>query len=230
MRRFFARAAWFMAGMIAVPFFVWGVNLLSAGPPHPAFDVERAAVPRPSNDEFLSEDSESPDVFGAEPTFRGQNPSVNVSRPQVVTIRTTSVRAVLLQIMSTMLAAEQPADAAEAAKLTELRAELQQVVDQKASLLNASALQAEIAAQKELLAELLALRELVALKNNLKELSDKYPNSAAGRQAVQLLKQLESSNGIPLQSTPHEFRDSDGDFSPPVRPRTYDISEPVGDN
>lgn len=214
MRRFFARAAWFMAGMIAVPFFVWGVNLLSAGPPQPA--VSEA----PIVDQNFTENE--PKVFGSPFEVFPQNPAANVSRPQVVMIRTTPERAVLLQIMSTMLAADQPPDAAEAAMLTELRAELQQVVEQKASLLNAEALQAEITAQKELLAELHALRELVALKNNLKELSDKYSNSEAGRQAAQLLKQLESSNGIPLQSTPQEFRDSDDDFSPPERPRTRD--------
>lgn len=90
-----------------------------------------------------------------------------------------------------MLASETP-DAAETEKLRTLRESLDEVLKEKASLLNAEALSAEIEVQRRQVTELKALKELQKLQQSLQELSDKFPDSEAGKRARDVLELLKS--------------------------------------
>src|SRR5262249_32261723 len=78
-------------------------------------------------------------------------------------------------------------DAAEAAKSAKLREKLRTVIDEKASLLNSAALEAEISQQQRQIVELKAQHEIRQLRRGLQELSENFPDSDAGRQAAELL-------------------------------------------
>lgn len=120
-----------------------------------------------------------------------------------------------------MLAPETP-DAADTEKLRTLRDSYEEILKEKASLLNAEALSAEIELQRRQVTELKALKELQKLQQSLQELSDKFPNSDAGQRArdvLQWLKQRGANSRLNLTPTPD---DSFQRISPVP---TYDSSE-----
>ena len=125
-----------------------------------------------------------------------------------------------------MLVLQEPIDQDEIAKLAALRETLQQTIEAKAALLNAGALQAEIALHQRHLADLRALLELERLQTSLQELSDKYPDSDAGRRAHQALQLLKMRRPVPVLSpTPDHgsFR-----FKPGIDPNP--VPQPINPN
>ena len=121
---------------------------------------------------------------------------------------------VQLPVRADMLAADTP-DAAEAETLAGLREKLRMVIEEKAALLNAAALEAEIAIHQRQIMELKALQELQRLFHSLKELSDKYPESEAAKRAkVMLETQL-----LDLQPTPDQVFRRDSTPPVPIKPK-----------
>lgn len=203
-------------------------------------------------------------VVQAAPPSRGVSPAINFGSDQppltpfpadIGTVvfdepmpeRATTVaeRPLPLPVRGDMLLADVP-DAAEAEKLPSLRGKLRTVIEEKAGLLNAAALEAEIALHERQIMELKALQELRRLQQSLQELSDKYPNSDAGRRAQELLDVLRNSssprpieqpfgpaptsvpgnsNGIRPQPTPDVF-------DPPIQPapRPQRVPSPADDD
>lgn len=134
-----------------------------------------------------------------------------------------------------MLAIETPNDE-ETEKLQQLRESYEELLKEKAALLNADALSAEIELQRRQVTELKALRELQKLQQSLKELSDKFPNSEAGKRALEvldLLKQRSGPPGLHLLPTPDEgFRSTPAPaFLPndPARAAPPSRIHPAGD-
>ncbi len=90
-----------------------------------------------------------------------------------------------------LLATDETLDEEQAAQVKALRDQLKATVEEKAAMLNAQGLEFELKTQQNLLAELKSMKELQALKKGLLELKEKYPNSEAGRRAVEVLNLLE---------------------------------------
>ncbi len=132
-----------------------------------------------------------------------------------------------------LLAGETP-DAAEAEKTAQLREKLRAVIDEKASLLNSAALEAEIATHQRQIAELKALKELQRLEQGLKELSDKYPDSLSARRARDVLELLTQRRLVPKPDdgfggpTPTFTPNIPYEPSPPSVPHLtpYDFADP----
>jgi hypothetical protein len=194
-------------------------------------------------------------VVQAVPTSRAVSPAINFvsdqppltpfpadigtvvfDEPMPERATTVAERSLPLPVRGDMLLADVP-DAAEAENLPSLRGKLRTVIEEKAGLLNAAALEAEIALHERQIMELKALQELRRLQQSLQELSDKYPNSDAGRRAQELLDVLRNSssprpieqpfgpaptyvpgnsNGIRPQPTPDVF---DRPIQPAPRPQ-----------
>jgi hypothetical protein len=103
---------------------------------------------------------------------------------------------ILLPVRAEMLVSDVP-DASEAETIAALRAGLRKVIDQKAALLNAAALEAEIRIQERQIVELQALQELQRLKRSLTELSEEFPHTEAGRRAKLMLMNSNPVNVAP---------------------------------
>lgn len=129
-----------------------------------------------------------------------------------------------------MLASETP-DAAETEKLRTLQESYEEILKDKASLLNAEALSAEIELQRRQVTELKALRELQKLQQSLEELSDKFPDSDAGKQARDVLNLLKQRRAHPHQNLVPTLDDGfNRNPAAPYDPTTLDPSQGYRDD
>jgi hypothetical protein len=206
MRSLLAHRKPYITGLMIVPVLVFGASLIvgdgSAAPPKfkqpnsDALPIDAAnvdATPTPKS------------VSGGAVVF-----DQPVLRPVSAGPGAADIR---LPVRLDMLAVESP-EAEEAEKTAELREELQKVIEEKASLLNATALAAEIELHRRQIDELKALQELQRLQKNLEELSDKFPDSDAGRRAREVLNLLKNAGPRPT------LRPDADVFDVPRRPTT----------
>lgn len=160
--------------------------VFSENPATEAFPLELAQAERPPVRRVLDDDVQ---FFATPPehrelTYDSPAGDALVAQPNPI------VREVVLPVSPEMLATAMPDDGADAAKLAELRETLKKVMEEKALMMSATALEVEIGLHQRHLADLQALQELLKLQHNLQELSDKYPNSEAGRRAAEMLQLL----------------------------------------
>lgn len=191
MRSFQRDAAMYLAGALTLPALIWGLSALSQrslAQNEPLFrDAEESVTPVRVPMPFDEADEK---VF--DPVHPAPVHPAPVLGPQC-----------LPTVHIGMLALDVP-DAAETESLGKLRETMKKVLEEKASLLNAKALEAEIAQQQRQITELKALQELQRLERSLTELGDKYPDSDAGKRAKTVLELLKSRGGLQLFPTPDD--------------------------
>lgn len=240
MRRMLKESGIYLAGVLTLPVLIGTLSVLShwslaKDPPKPFQRAEGRAVPYPADDGLAQN----------EKAFGGGEDNIGLDRRQLVPATRPQNEgaggAVLfdepvadrpawlvgprcpLPVHQEMLALQTP-DEAEARKTDELREQLQVVIKEKASLLNATALAAEIELHRRQIDELKALKELQQLQKSLEELSDKFPDSDAGKRAREVLHLLKNAGPQPT------LRPDADVFDTPLRPTRVSPIEDRFDN